>query len=87
MFKVLSQQLRGTLAMTFERHLTITDLRTWINIHANYFLGKYDETQMGEGGREVISWTKIRACSLKNIVPRHFIYYCILLFLSSKPSF
>ena len=29
---------------------------------------------------------KIRAYPSKNIAPRHFTYYCILLFLSNKPS-
>ena len=30
---------------------------------------------------------KIWVCSLKTIAPRHFTYYCILLFLSNKSSF
>ena len=30
---------------------------------------------------------KIWACSLNTIAPRHFRYYCILLFLSNKSSF
>ena len=42
---------------------------------------------MGEGALQDISCTKIRACSLKHIKPRHFTYYCILLVLSNKPSF
>ena len=73
-----SPQLQGTLTTAFERHLT---LRTWINIRVNSLLDKYDETKMGEAALEIISCTKIRACSLKNIALRHFTYYCILLFL------
>ena len=42
---------------------------------------------MGEDALEIISCTKIRACSLKNIAPRHFTYYCILLFLLNKLFF
>ena len=88
MFKVLSQQLRGTLTMTFERHLTVADITAWINIRANFFLGiKYYETKMVEGAWEVISWTKIGAYFSKNIASRYFTFYCILLFPSNKPSF
>ena len=55
--------------MTFERHLTVENLRTWINIRANFFLGK--GVWCVKAAWEVISWTKIQACSSKNIVPRH----------------
>ena len=58
-----------------------------INILVNSFLGKYQEMKMGEGALEIINYTKIQACSLKNIAPRHCTYYCILLFLWNKPSF
>ena len=64
---------------------TLQILRTWINIHANSFLGKYHEMIMDENPLEIISWTKIRACSLKSIAPGHFTYYCILCF-SKKPN-
>ena len=47
--------------------LQLKILQTWINIHANSFLNKYHETKMGENVLEIISSTKIRACSLKNI--------------------
>ena len=87
MFKVLPQQLRGTLTTAFERYFTVEDLRTWINIHTNSFLNKYHEMKMGEGAVEIISCTNIRACSLKNIASGHFTSYCILLCLSNKPSF
>ena len=43
--------------------------------------------EMGEGAIEIISSTKMQTCSLKKIEPRHFTYYCTLLFLSNKPSF
>ena len=33
-------------------HLKI--LRTWINMHANSFLGKYHEMKMDEGAFEII---------------------------------
>ena len=48
-FKVLSQQLRGTLTTAFERYFTVEVLRAWLNIHANSFLGKSHEMKMGEG--------------------------------------
>ena len=67
MFKVLSQQLRGTLTSTFERHLTVEDYTSMDNIinniRANSFLGKYHETKMGGGALEIISCAKIRAYS------------------------
>ena len=61
-------------------------LQTWINIPTNYFI-KYHEIKIGEDTLGIISCTKIQACSLMNIVQRHFAYYCILLCLSCKPSF
>ena len=84
MFKVLPQQLPGTLTTAFEIYFTAEDFTDMdqhmlilILIHANSFLGKY-EMKMGEGAMAVISCTKIRACSLKNIAPRHFTYYSIV---------
>ena len=75
----------------WQRHLKDTlqlkILRTWTNIHVNSLLNKNHETEMGYGALEIISCTKIRACSLKNMAPRHFTYCCILLFLWNKPSF
>ena len=66
--------------------LQLEILRTWINIGINSILDKYNETKMGEGALEIMSCTKIQACSLKNIASRHFTYfthftYSILLFL------
>ena len=78
-----SPQLQGTLTTAFERHLTVenfTDMDQ-LNIRVDSLLDKYDETKMGEGALEIISCTKIRACSLKNIASRHFTYYYILLLL------
>ena len=50
--------------MTFEIHLTVEDLRTWISIHANSFLGiKYHETKMGDGAWEVIVGQKSEYCT------------------------
>ena len=71
----------------WQRHFkdTLQILRTWINIHANSFLGKYHEMIMDENRLEIISCAKIRACSLKSIAPGHFTYYCILCF-SKKPN-
>ena len=63
------QHLKDTLQLKI--------LRTWIDIHVNFFLGKYHEVKMGEGALEIISCTKIWACSLKDFAPRHFTYYCI----------
>ena len=76
-----SQQLRGPLTTAFERHFTVEDFTDMISIRVNSFMGKYHETKMAEGALEIISCAKIRACSLKNIIPRHFTYYCIILFL------
>ena len=55
-------------------------------VRVNSFLYKYNEIKMGESALEIIGCTKIWACFLRNIAPRHFIYYCTLLFLSNKPS-
>ena len=82
MFKVLSQQLRGTLTTAFKRYFTVEDFKD-MDQHKKFFLGRYHEMKMGEGALEIISCTKIRACSLKNIAPGHFTYYCILLCLSN----
>ena len=85
-FKILNnceahwqQHLKDTLQLKI--------LQTWINMRINSFLDKYDETKMNEGALEIISRIKIWACSLKNIAPSHFTYYCILLFLWNKDSF
>ena len=77
------QHLKDTLRF---KDLRLKILRTWINIHANSILGKYHEMKMGEGDLEIISFTKIWACSLKNIASVHFTFYCIVLCLSNKPG-
>ena len=73
----------------WQRHLKDTlqmkILRTWININANSFLGKYHEMIIDKGSLEIISCTKIRACSFKSIAPGHFTYYCSLC-VSNKPN-
>ena len=84
--KVLFQKLLDISCFkSYEAHwqqhlkdtLQLKILRTWIDIHVNFFLGKYHEVKMGEGALEIISCTKIWACSLKDFAPRHFTYYCI----------
>ena len=69
----------------WQRHskgtLQLKILRIWINIGANFFLSKYLETKINT------SYTKIQACSSKNIASKHLNYYCMLLYLSHKPSF
>ena len=47
--------------------LQLKILQTWINIYVKSFLDKYYGTKMGEDALEIISCTKIRACSLKSI--------------------
>ena len=81
---VLPQELWGTLTTAFERHLTVEH---FMDICANIFLGIYHKTKTGKSVWEIISCSKISACSSKNIAPRNFTCYCILLFLSNKPSF
>ena len=79
MFKVPSQQLRDTLTTAFKRYLTVKEFMD-ISQHANSFLSKHHKKKMGEGTLEIITWIKIKSCSLKNTAPGHFICYCILLF-------
>ena len=89
-FQLCSTFFLNNYEAHWQRHLKdilrLKILRTWINIQANSFLGKY-EMKMSECAMEIISCTKIRAYSLKNIAPRHFTYYHIVLCLSNKPSF
>ena len=58
--------LKDTLQLKF--------LLTWINIRANYFLSNYHEMKKSESAREIISRSKIRACSSKNIGPKRFTF-------------
>ena len=60
--------------------------RIWITIWTNFFSSKYLQIKIGGGAWKMITYTIIRACSSKNITPKHFTYYCMLLFLSNKPS-
>ena len=84
-------KVRNNYKAHWQRHLKgilqLKILRTWINIRVTCFLGKYYETKLGECALEIISCTKIRACSLKNVALIYFTYYCILLFLWNKASF
>ena len=59
---------------------------SWISIWTKYFLSKFVEMKFDERVWKIIYMT-IWACSSKNIAPRHFTYYWMLLFLSNKPSF
>ena len=65
--------------------LQLKILGTWVRIGTNYFLSKFLETKIDESAWKIL-YTIIRACSSKNIAPRYFTY-CMLLFLSNKPSF
>ena len=89
-FQLCSKFFLNNYEAHWQRHLKDTlqlkILRTWINIHTNSFLDKYHEIKMGEGALQIISCTKIRACSSKNIALEHFTDYCIFC-LSNKPSF
>ena len=60
--------------------LQLKILRTWISIGTNYFLDKLFETKIDESTSKII-YIIIRACSSKNIAPKHFTYYCMLLFV------
>ena len=66
--------------------LQLKILRTWISIWTNCFLSIFLETKINESTWKIM-YIIICACSSKNIAPRHFIYYCMLLLLSNKPSF
>ena len=65
----------------FQSSHQLWDTLQWkilLNIRVNSFLDKSHETKMGEDALDIISCAKIRSCSLRNIVPRHFTYYYIL---------
>ena len=85
MFKVLSQQLRGTLTLTLKRHFTVEDFiemdqlqcKSILDQHTcktyiqqNSALVKHHETKIDEGVSKIKSSTKIQACTSKNIPPR-----------------
>ena len=90
-FQLCSTTFLDNYEAHWQRHLKdilqLKILRTWINIQANSFLGKYHEMKMDESVMDIISCTKIQVYSLKNIAPGHFTYYCIVLWLSNKSSF
>ena len=66
--------------------LRLKILRTSTTIWTNVFFSKYFWRTIAEGTWKIIIYTIIRACSLKNIAPRHFTNFCMVLFLSNKPS-
>ena len=88
-YQLCSKSFLDNYEAHWQRHLKDTlqmkILRTWININANSFLGKYHEMIIDKGSLEIISCTKIRACSFKSIAPGHFTYYCSLC-VSNKPN-
>ena len=75
-FQLCSKFFLNNYEAHWQRHLKdnlqLKILWTWINILANSFFGKYHEIKMGEDALEIISCTKIRACSLKNIAQGYF---------------
>ena len=94
--KVLDHRHVQSFFSKFTRHcqrhlrdtLQLKVLRTWINIDGNSFSSKYFETKVDESVWKIISRKKIRAYSSKNIAPRHFNYYFMLLFFNlNKPNF
>ena len=90
-FQLRSKFFLNNYEAHWQRHLKDTlhlkILRTWINIHANSFFGKYHEIKMGEGALGNYQFHKNSSLFLKKIAPGQFNYYCILLCLSNKPSF
>ena len=77
MFKVLSEQLRGTLKTAFERHLRIEDFTGMDGHRCQACTNTFDLLKL------LRTWINIRVDS----APVHLTYYCMLLFLSNKPSF
>ena len=74
----------------FQSSHQLWDTLQWkilLNIRVNSFLDKSHETKMGEDALDIISCAKIRSCSLRNIVPRHFTYYYILFFSETNLVF
>ena len=68
-FSVITRHVHNSV---LKGSLQLNILRTWINI-CEFFhqdLGKDHETKVNEGNRQIISCTKIRACTSKNIAPK-----------------
>ena len=82
MFKVSFQEAQGTFWKTSQ----LIILQTWINIFFHQDFGKHHETKTDEGAWKIISCTKIRACTSKNIAPKKddILFIFILLFFSQK---
>ena len=70
-YQLFSKSFLNNYATHWQRHLKDTlqlkILRTGINIFANSLLGKYHEMKVGQSTGKIIIYTKIWACSLKNI--------------------
>ena len=88
LIKLCSKFFRNNFKTLWQRHLkryiTVEDFTD--TIWTNFFLEKISLKENCEGAWKIIIHTIIRACSSKNIAPRHFTYYCMLVFLSNKPS-
>ena len=73
MFKSPFQQLRAHWQQYFERYATVED---FANIGEGVFqffrqdLSKLDQTKIDEGAWKIISGTKIRACTAKNVASK-----------------
>ena len=72
-FKVPSQQWRGTLTTAFERYLTVKnfpdmDKNTCQFLHQR--LSKHHKAKINEGALKIITCKKIRPHSSKNIAPK-----------------
>ena len=65
--------------------LTVEDFMD-ISIGTNYFLSKFLETNINRIVWK-ITYIITQVCPSKNITPRHFTCYCMLRFVSNKPSF
>ena len=78
-FQLCSKFFLNNYEAHWQRHLKYTlqmkILRTWINIDANSFLGKYHEIKMGEGALKIISCTKIQACYLHQDISLIIVFF------------
>ena len=84
--KFFSNNYKALWQRHLKRYITVEDFTDIITIWTNFFLSKYLSTKIGKSAWKIIIYTIIRACSSKNIAPRHFTYYCMLLFVSNKSS-
>ena len=80
--KGLYQYLRSTLTMAFERHLAVEDFTAMDQHTANSSLINIMKRKWAKVPGKLYQLYK----SLNLFYKEHFTYYCILLFLSNKPS-